>query len=76
MLFPLANVKSPASSANEKFRAMAKEPNGQYGKDESEERLVAALRGARITGHRPMSEVPKKTQGSPKKPDEKKKPNK
>lgn len=55
---------------------MAKEPNGQYGKDESEERLVAALRGARITGHRPMSEVPKKAQGSLKKPDEKKKPNK
>jgi hypothetical protein len=31
-----------------------------YTKEEAERRLVAALRGSRITGHKPMTDIPKK----------------
>jgi hypothetical protein len=31
-----------------------------YDKDEAERRFEAALRGARIAGHKPMTDVPKK----------------
>ena len=31
-----------------------------YTEEEAEKRLQAALRGARITGHKPMSDIPKK----------------
>jgi hypothetical protein len=38
----------------------------EYSDKEKEERLVAALRGSRITGHKPMKDKPKKSK--PKKP--------
>jgi hypothetical protein len=66
MLGPLAKVKSPASSAKTKYRAMAKKPDDQYSEKEIKQRFEAALRGARIAGHKPMSEV------SPKRPAKKK----
>ncbi|MHB8268785.1 hypothetical protein [Bradyrhizobium sp.] len=31
-----------------------------YTKEEAEKRLQAALRGSRVTGHKPMSDIPKK----------------
>jgi hypothetical protein len=37
-----------------------KTSDDQYSDEEAERRLVAALRGARITGHKPMSDLPKK----------------
>jgi hypothetical protein len=49
---------------------MAKKPDDQYSAEESERRLAAALRGSRITGHKPMTDIPKK------KPKPKKKPSK
>jgi hypothetical protein len=38
----------------------AKKSNDQYSEEEAERRLVTALRGSRITGHKPMSDLPKK----------------
>jgi hypothetical protein len=38
---------------------MGKDPD-QYSREEAERRLATALRGARITGHKPMSDLPKK----------------
>jgi hypothetical protein len=35
-----------------------------YDKDEAKRRFEAALRGARITGHKPMAEIPKKRKKS------------
>jgi hypothetical protein len=49
---------------------MKKNSADQYGDREAEERLKAALRGARIAGHKQMSDIPKK------KPKPKKKPSK
>jgi len=39
---------------------MAKKPQEEYSEKEAAERLVAALRGARIVGHKPMSDMLKK----------------
>jgi hypothetical protein len=39
---------------------MAKKPDDQYSDEEARERLVAALRGARIAGHKPMESLIKK----------------
>jgi hypothetical protein len=36
---------------------MPKQAQDQYPPDEAEKRLQMALRGARITGHKPMSEM-------------------
>jgi hypothetical protein len=36
-----------------------KETSDQYSDEEAERRLVAALRGSRITGHKPMKDKPK-----------------
>ncbi len=41
---------------------MAKDSNDQYSKKESDERMVAALRGARIAKPKPMAEMPSKRQ--------------
>jgi hypothetical protein len=38
---------------------MAKD-SGRYGPKEAAERFVAALRGSRVTGHKPMTDIPKK----------------
>jgi hypothetical protein len=40
----------------------------QYSEEEAERRLVAALRGSRITGHKPMKDKPKKKSVSKKSP--------
>jgi len=47
-------------------KVMAKKPDDQYSEKEIKQRFEAALRGARIAGHKPMSEV------SPKRPAKKK----
>ena len=39
---------------------MAKKSNDQYGDEEAERRLVVALRGSRITGHKQMADMQKK----------------
>jgi hypothetical protein len=36
---------------------MAKKPQDEYSDKEAAERLAAALRGARIVGHKPQSEM-------------------
>jgi hypothetical protein len=36
---------------------MAKKPPDEYSKQEAAERLAAALRGARVVGHKPQSEM-------------------
>lgn len=36
---------------------MTKPPKDQFSKKETEARMVAALRGSRVTGHKPMTEV-------------------
>jgi hypothetical protein len=46
----------------------------QYGDEEAERRLVAALRGSRVTGHKQMADIPKKRET--KKANPKKKPGK
>jgi hypothetical protein len=38
---------------------MSKKIEDQYSEEEAERRLVAALRGSRITGHKPMKDKPK-----------------
>jgi hypothetical protein len=38
----------------------SKKSDEQYGDEEARERLVAALRGARIAGHKPMEDLIKK----------------
>jgi hypothetical protein len=38
----------------------SKEKSDEFPPDEAERRLVAALRGSRITGHKPMKDKPKK----------------
>lgn len=37
-----------------------KKPDDQYSKEESEKRMAAALRGARLAMPKPMDEIPKK----------------
>jgi hypothetical protein len=37
-----------------------KSSDDKYSDEEAERRLAAALRGSRITGHKPMSDLPKK----------------
>jgi hypothetical protein len=37
-----------------------KSDDEQYSPEESRKRLEAALRGARIAGHKPMADIPKK----------------
>jgi hypothetical protein len=39
---------------------MAKKPDDQFSDEEARERLVAALRGARLAGHKPMETLIKK----------------
>jgi hypothetical protein len=39
---------------------MGKKSDDTYSDEEAERRLVAALRGSKITGHKPMSDLPKK----------------
>jgi hypothetical protein len=39
---------------------MPKDSKGQYSKQETMQRMEAALRGSRITGHKPMSAIPAK----------------
>jgi hypothetical protein len=43
---------------------MAKKPRTEdvdnYSEEEAESRLIAALRGARVTGPKPMKDVPRK----------------
>jgi hypothetical protein len=39
---------------------MAKKPPDEYSEKEAAERLAAALRGARIVGHKPMKDIPRK----------------
>jgi hypothetical protein len=47
-------MKSPASK-NTEFRPMAKKPNDDlYSPEEAKQRMMAALRGARVAGHVPM----------------------
>jgi hypothetical protein len=36
---------------------MGANPKDDYSKEEAEHRLVAALRGARVVGHKPQSEM-------------------
>jgi hypothetical protein len=40
--------------------AMAKDSDDRYSAKEAAERFVAALRGSRATGHKPMTDIPKK----------------
>jgi hypothetical protein len=47
---------------------MAKKSDDEYSVAESEWRLQAALRGSRITGHKPMTDIPKKPRKSGKIP--------
>jgi len=47
---------------------MAKKPDDQYSQEEAEKRFEAALRGARVTGHKPMKDIPAKPKASRKKP--------
>jgi hypothetical protein len=48
-----------------------KNSDDKYSDEEAERRLVAALRGSRITGHKPMKDKPKKaTKARKKKPKE------
>jgi hypothetical protein len=40
------------------------QPSDLYSKEETKQRMERALRGARITGHKPMSEIrPKRSLG-------------
>jgi hypothetical protein len=39
---------------------MAKDSSDQYGKDESEKRMTAALRGARLAKPKPLASIPLK----------------
>jgi hypothetical protein len=39
---------------------LAKKPEDQYNDEEAKQRLVAALRGARIAGHKPMESLTQK----------------
>lgn len=39
---------------------MTKKSGEQFSKKEAEQRLVAALRGARLVGPKPMKDIPKK----------------
>jgi len=43
---------------------MTKNSNDQYGREESEKRMTAALRGARIAQPKPLKDVPKKRKES------------
>jgi hypothetical protein len=43
---------------------MAKEPQTEYNEAETQKRFEAALRGARIAGHKPLKEKPKKREAS------------
>jgi hypothetical protein len=52
---------------------MAKKPDDQFTKKEAQQRFEAALRGARVTGHKPKSDVPAKRAQSRKPTSRKKK---
>jgi hypothetical protein len=39
---------------------MAKSSDDKFDKKEAKARFEAALRGARVTGHKPMADIPKK----------------
>lgn len=53
---------------------MPKPSDDKYSDEEAERRLAAALRGSRVTGHKPMANLPKKREAKKAKP--KKKPGK
>ena len=38
----------------------SKSDDDEYSPEEAKERMAAALRGARIAGHKPMTAIPKK----------------
>jgi hypothetical protein len=42
------------------MRGMAKNSEGQYSNKEAEKRFKAALRGARVTGHKSKESIPPK----------------
>jgi hypothetical protein len=44
---------------------VVKKSEDQYSPDEAEKRLQMALRGARITGHKPMSEMKRNPKRKP-----------
>lgn len=46
---------------------MAKAPNDQYSPEETQERMKAALLGARLAGHVPMKAKPKAKKAAKKK---------
>jgi hypothetical protein len=46
---------------------MSKSKDG-FTEKEKEDRLQAALRGSRVTGHKPMTDIPKKKTKTKKKP--------
>ena len=48
-------------------KAPKKGDEDQYGKEEAERRLVAALRGARIAGHKPLKDKPRSKKAKAKK---------
>jgi len=47
---------------------MAREPNSQFSKKEAEKRFEAALRGARVTGHKTSKDIPKSQKGNKARP--------
>jgi hypothetical protein len=50
---------------------MGKEKPDEFPPEEAERRLVAALRGSRVTGHKPMTDIPKKIAAKKTKPKKK-----
>jgi hypothetical protein len=46
---------------------MAKKSDERFSPDETQQRFDAALRGARITGHKPMKDIPARRKVSGKK---------
>jgi hypothetical protein len=47
---------------------MTDKKNDQYSAQEAKQRFEAALRGARVAGHKPMSDLPKKRTAKKPKP--------
>ena len=57
-----------ASSSSGSFVSMTNDSKDKYSKEEAHERMRAALKGARVAGHKQMSEiVPKRSAKSKKK---------
>jgi hypothetical protein len=52
---------------------MAKKPDDQFTPEETQKRFEAALRGARITGHKSKAEIPAKRKPPRKPPTRKRK---